>query len=375
MDLNQSISAQSEGNLPNRPNLEGIPVIVQQYIDALETEIAALRSAAKSSTSRGSRNDTPAEPSEPPTTMQVISISRSGLAKRTPRHLYIRQRRGGMGVFDLESTDDDPPAHLIVADESQHLVVITTEARAFRIPVNSILQTDVRGRGHSILESFPLKEGESLSVIFAADQGAAQGISGSYVVLVSERGQVRRIASHYFGDNLQSGTVLYNVAEGGSPAAACWSTGDQELFLITRGGQAIRFAEKQVPVRGCLGMRVDPNDQIVGAAAVDANGGVFIATDEGKGTVRLMSGFTANKAPGSGGKVGIKSDVVTGVSAVSMDDDIFLISRLGKIIRFQTNEIPAKEGVVQGVNCMALRADDCTGLTTSVVAAASPSEA
>ena len=178
---------------------------------------------------------------------------------------------------------------------------------------------------------------------------------------------MRRIANHYFGDNLQPGTVLYNVSEGGAPSAACWSTGDQELFLITRAGQAIRFAEKQVPVRGCLGMRVDPSDQIVGAAAVSADGGVFIATDEGKGTVRLMAGFSANKSPGAGGKVGIKSDVVTGATAVNLDDDIFMISRLGKIIRFQADEIPAKEGVVQGVNCMSLRADECTGITASII--------
>lgn len=374
MEHSQTSPAHQPSDASGRPDLTGVPITVVQYIDHLEEEIAALRNAAQSSRSRGPRNDAPAEPSEPPTTMQVISISQTGLAKRTPRHLYIRQRRGGMGVFDLEGNEDDPPAHLVVADESQSLVVITNEARAFRIPVSSIDKTDVRGRGSSILSSFPLKEGESLAVILAADQGQTKGISGSHVVLVSERGQVRRIASHYFGDNLQPGTVLYNVSEGGAPAAACWSTGDQELFLITRAGQAIRFAEKQVPVRGCLGMRVDPSDRIVGAAAVNIDGGVFIATDEGKGTVRLMAGFTANKSPGAGGKVGIKSDVVTGATAVGIDDDIFMISRLGKIIRFQANEIPAKEGVVQGVNCMSLRADECTGISASIIASVRTAE-
>lgn len=357
----------TEQTAANRPNLAGLPPTVISYIEQLEQELAEFRSQPSGRSSRTARNESPQEPSEPPTSMQIITISADGMAKRTARHHYFRQRRSGMGVFDLESPEGDPPAHLVTGDEAQDLVVITSEARAFRVPVKSIVETEVRGRGESILKEFPLKEGESLSIVFAADQGATKGISGSYVILVSERGQVRRIASHYFGESLQPGTVLYNVSEGGSPAAACWSSGDQELFLITRGGQAIRFAEKQVPVRGCLGMRVDPHDQIIGVAATHADGGVFIATDEGKGTIRLMAGFSANKSPGAGGKVGIKSDAVIGATAVNTDDDVFLISRLGKIIRFQANEIPAKEGVVQGVNCMALRADECTDILTTRV--------
>lgn len=358
----------SQPTSAGRPNLAGLSADIVAYIEGLEREVADLRSqSSRRSTTRAARTETPVEPSEPPTSMQIITISQSGLAKRTARHLYVRQRRSGMGVFDLESPENDPPAHLITADEDQALVVITSEARVFRVPVKSIHSTEVRGRGESILKGFPLKEDESLSVVIATDQGATKGISGSYVVLVSERGQVRRIASHYFGTALQPGTVLYNVAEGGSPAAACWSSGDQDLFLITRGGQAIRFAEKQVPVRGCLGMRVDPDDRIIGAAAVHEDGGVFIATDEGKGTIRLMAGFSPNKSPGAGGKVGIKSDAVIGATAVDTDDDVFLISRLGKIIRFQANEIPAKEGVVQGVNCMALRSDECMNILATQV--------
>lgn len=348
----------------NRPNLEDIPAEVVTYIESLERQLS------ESTTRRSGRPGSRAEmldPSEPPTTIQVISISQQGLAKRTPRHLYLRQRRGGMGVFDLESPENDPPAHLIIADESDHLVFVTSEARAFRAAVKKIVETEVRGRGQSVLNSFPLKEGERLALVFAANAGRTHGIEGSHIVLLSQRGQVRRIASHYVGESLQPGTVLYNIAEGGPPAAACWSTGGQELFLITRRGQAIRFAEKQVPVRGCLGMRVDPGDEIAGVAATPAEGGVLLVTEDGKGTIRLMPGFSANKSPGGGGKVGIKSDHVIGASAVSSNEDIFIISRLGKVIRFQASEIPAKEGVVQGVNCMSLRADECTALATSIL--------
>ncbi|MCB0158403.1 MAG: hypothetical protein KDD83_09765, partial [Caldilineaceae bacterium] len=97
----------------------------------------------------------------------------------------------------------------------------------------------------------------------------------------------------------------------------------------------------------------------------------FLLTDDGKGTIRLMAGFSANKSPGSGGKVAVKADAVVGIAPVSMDElartDLFAISKLSKIIRFQAEEVPPKEGVVQGVNCMNLRADTCTALAVATV--------
>ncbi len=192
------------------------------------------------------------------------------------------------------------------------------------------------------------------------------GQPNAYLALVTTRGQVRRIGSQYLGKNLQAGTVLYNIAEGGAPAAWCWTTGNDDLLIATRTGQGIRFAERLAPIRGCLGLRVDPSDVVVGVGAADADqGGVFLATDEGKGTIRRFAGFSANKAPGAGGKVVMKADVLLGAQAVREQDDLFMLSRLGKIIRFAAVEIPAKEGVVQGVNCMALRADECVALLVS----------
>ena len=351
-------------DLMDRPDLSDIRGDVIAYIESLERALAELQS-----TGRASRAESPLEPSEPPTTMNVISISASGLAKRTPRHLYGRQRRGGMGIFDLDSGEDDAPAFLAVADESAGLILITNQGRAMRTDVRAIAETDIRGRGESLLENFPLRDGEKLAVVIA-DEG------GSYLIMVSERGQVRRIGSQYLGKNLQPGTMLYNTSEGGAPAAACWTSGNSELVIGTRQGKGIRFAERQVPVRGCLGLRVDPGDHVVGVAATTEEGGVFLVTDDGKGTIRLANGFSANKAPGSGGKVLMKTEALIGVMAVdepaiNPPNDVFVISQLGKIIRFQAAEVPAKEGVVQGVNCMNLRSDTCTAFTVSPPGAAS----
>lgn len=340
-----------------RPDLSGVSPEIQAYITALETELAILSEQR----GEGGRNEAPLEPSEPPTTINVITITVGGLAKRTPRHFYTRQRRGGMGVFDLDAPESDPSAFLVMADISASLILLTNQGRVFRLAVADVVEREVRGRGEPLLGRFPMRADERLAIA-TPDHTA----SGAFLVLVTERGQVRRIARQYLGASLQPGAVLLDPREGGAPAAACWSSGVDELFIVTHNGQAIRFAERLVPVRGCLGMRVEPGDRVVGVVATPAEGKVFLLGRDGKGTIRLMSGFTANKSPGAGGKVAMKTDALLGAVAADEQSDLFAISRLGKIIRFQASEVPPKEGVVQGVNCMSLRADECVAVATTL---------
>jgi DNA gyrase subunit A len=265
-----------------------------------------------------------------------------------------------MGIFDLETPENDPPAFLTIADESQNLLLITNHARAFRVPVNSLPESPVRSRGQLLTERLPLRPDERVAIILPSQ-------ASGYIALVTERGHVRRLRHHYLGDNLRPGTLLFEVQELGAPAAACWTPGEADLFIATLQGKAIRFAEQRVPHSGCLGIRLDRDDTVVAIAPVQEESNVFLLGNDGKGALRLMAGFAANKAPGAGGKAAFKTERLVGAVAVGESDDLFIISRLGKIIRFQAGEIPAKEGVVQGVNCMALRADETAALAAGKV--------
>lgn len=339
----------------DRPDLSQLDPAVQAYIEALEAELERLRQAEQADEPRITA---PLEPSEPPTTLNIITVSVSGQAKRTPRHLYFRQRRGGMGIFDLETPESDPPAFLASADESHNLLLITNYARAFRVPINNLPESPVRSRGQLLTEGLPFRPDERLAIVLPSQPTG-------YMALITERGHVRRLRHHYLGDNLRPGALLFEVQELGAPAAACWTPGEVELFIATRQGKAIRFAEQRVPHSGCLGIRLDRDDTVVAVAPVEETSSVFLLGADGKGTLRQMAGFAANKAPGSGGKVALKTDHLIGAVTATDNDDLFAISRLGKIIRFQAVEVPAKEGVVQGVNCMSLRADEVVALVGS----------
>lgn len=338
----------------DRPDLSQVAPEVRAYIDMLETELARLRD--KSSQPRPT--ESPLETGEPPTSLNVVTISAGGLAKRTPRHLYTRQRRGGMGIFDLELSERDRPAHLAIADESQDLLIVTDQARAFRLPLRALPESPVRSRGQRIQDLLSFGEDEKIAVaIVHQDHG--------YLALVTERGYVRRLRYHFFGDKMTAGATLYDPREFGRPAAACWSDGESELFIATRQGRAIRFDEQKIPTRGGPGIRLDDGDQIAAVTAVKPDSGVFLLGADGKGIIRLMFGFNPNKAPGSSGKTALKSGQLVGALAVDQADDLFIISGLSKIIRFPAAEVSTTEGVVQGVSCMALRSDETVAVTRS----------
>lgn len=337
-----------------RPDLSQLDPAVRAYIEQLETQLASLRREA----SQSEEGAPPLEVTEPPTTFNVISLSAGGWAKRTPRHLYDRQRRGGMGIFDLDTSKDDPPAILTIADLDQTLVLVTTLARAFRVPVAELAEAPIRSKGQSVTAKLDLLPHERLALALP-DQ--AKG----YLALVSQSGHVRCLRHHYLGDNLRPGANLYNLREFGPPVAACWTSGEDDLLIATRQGRAIRFAEKSVPLPGCLGIRMERSDAVVAIAAVNESSSVFLVCADGKGALRLMSGFAPNKSPGGGGKTVMRTETLVGAVAVEQDDDLFVISRLSKIIRFRAVEVPAKEDAVQGVNCIALRADEVVAVMPS----------
>lgn len=349
-----------------RPDLTNIDPNIREYIETLEAELERLRGKQKRSVLHISSEESEAtetlpeiaEPTEPPTTINVITATASAIAKRTPRHLYTRQRRGGMGIFDIETSLEEPPAILAIADQQQGILLFTNLGRAFRLQASMLRETPVRDRGENIFKKPSLQQDENLVAILPEQ---AQG----YVALSSQTGMVRLLRHHVFGEYMKPGMALYDYRTFGPLASACWTPGDSDLFIATRQGRAIRFSEKLVSPQGTQGVRLSNDDVVIGITSVYPDSSVFLLSADGKGTIRLIEGFAANKSPGAGGKVAINTDHLICALAVDQEQDIFIISKLCKIIRFPASDIPTKDGVVQGVICMSLRADEPVAVALS----------
>ena len=337
--------------LPERPETGALPAPVRAYIAALEAELARLRPDAGA-------ERIPVSVAEAAGPAQLISISKAGFAKRTPRHLYGRQRRSGMGIFDLELRGSDVPEVLALAGDDQHLLLVTSRGRAHRLTVNVLPATPVRGRGHPLAELIPLQAEENICCALVVPESG-------YVAFVSVEGYVRTLPAHLLGDQLRPDFEVLDVMLYGAPAAACIVEGGVDVLVATSGGRAIRFASKLIGALGVQSIRLENREQVVGLAAVTNESQLFLLGADGHGSVRPMNNFASNKAPGAGGKLLLKTARLVSVACVHADGDLFVISRLCKLIRFAAAEVPASNGVVQGVDCMALRADETVALAAS----------
>lgn len=347
-----------------RPDLSNIRTDVLAYIEALEARIAILegkrtRAAAIREEEPEIRHDV-ALPEEAPTSESIICLSANGRIKRTLRHLYGRQHRSGMGVFDLDVDLPDYPVALQPSAESANLLLFTSLARVFRLPAAKVEAGQVRDRGEDLSIHFPLQEGEKFVAVLP---DRASG----YIALASQRGRIRILRHHLFGEHMRPGTAMYRVEEFGPLASVCWTPGNADLLLVSRRGMGIRFSEKLVNPQGEAGIKLAEGDSLVAVLSVEEESSVFMVGADGRGTVRKMSSFAPNKSTGGSGKIAMRSDQIAGALTIEPGDDIFLTSRLSKMIRFPVNEVPETEGVVQGVVCMQLRADDVVALSTSHV--------
>lgn len=339
-----------------RPDISAIPEEIRAYIEYLETQVTrqtpqkAAR-LADPAEEEPALPEIPLEPTEPPTSINLLTLHAQTL-RRTPRHLYQRQRRSGMGTLDLPESGSNAPIFLATADESQKVLLFTSAGRAFHWQLNRLPAAELRASGENIGARLGLQPNEHLVAALPA-------ITQGYVILASANGMVRRLRHHLFGDYMKPGTSMVDSKEFNTLIGACVSSGEDDLLLVSQQGLAIRFEEKLVAPNGSCGLRLKDDDALVSVCAVREESGVFLLSADGRGTIRQMSGFAANKAPGAGGKIAIKTEKLAAACTINEGDDLFLITRSGKLIRFKAAEIPAKEGVVQGVVCMSLRADEC----------------
>jgi DNA gyrase subunit A len=339
-----------------RPDLSKVDPEIRAYIDYLESRlkvVPASRRVEKTTQAEDApiKPDEPPQPAEGPTTINILTASWSGFAKRTHRHLYNRQHRGGMGIFDLDFDDDDHPVNLSAIEDNQNLLLFTSRARVYRQNFNRVPETAIRSKGDYLFDRLPLESDERLVAILPER-------SNGYVALVSASGRLRVLRHHLFGEHMKPGTAMYPYNDFGPLATACWTNGDGELLVVSKHGIGIRFSEKLIPPQGDWAIKLGADDAVTGLAPVYEDSDVFVIGADGRGTMRSMNSFAPNKSMGGSGKQLFKNSHVVSLLPVSLNDDLFIISMLGKLIRFRCDEVPSSEGVVQGVICMSLRGDE-----------------
>ena len=316
----------------------------------------------------------------------MLVFTQGGYVKRTNPNEYKVQKRGGVGVVDIATKEEDAVTHFLVASAHSDLLFFTDFGKVYQLKMYEIPEGKRATKGKSIMNFLQLAGDEKVTSILAVPKGAA--LDASSVVFVTEQGAAKRVAARSFADVRRSGIIAINLkkaktAKGGSPDAAAASRGDKlvsahlavegdTVSIVTAKGQSIRFEAEDVremgrTAGGVRGMSVKKGDRVVSAevifaAAKDAS--LLVIMSKGYGKRTKMSEYKIQGRGGSGVKTAAvtpKTGEIIGAKVVVgnlAEEELAVISKKGQVIRTSVAEISVLGRATQGVRIMRLYPGD-----------------
>jgi DNA gyrase subunit A len=293
----------------------------------------------------------------------VIAITRSGYIKRLPVTTYREQRRGGVGVMGMDLKDEDYIEHLFVASTHDYILFFSTKGKVYRLKVHELPLGARQSKGRAIVNLLPFTQDEQVkTVIRTRDFSEAK-----YLVLATRKGIVKKTEFAQYNTPLKSeGIIAVNLREGDELVDAFLTHGEDDVLLVSRKGQAIRFANGAVRpmgrvTGGVIGMKLRSEDEVIAAMIADDTADLLVVTENGYGKRTRMSEYP-RKGRGGMGVQTVKLTEARGKLAGAMPVregyQVMLISTSGQVIRMPTEGIRRAGRATQGVIVMRLRDKD-----------------
>ncbi len=293
----------------------------------------------------------------------VVAITRSGYVKRLPVTTYREQRRGGIGVMGMDLKDDDYIEHLVVASTHDYLLFFTSVGKIYRLKVHELPLGSRQSKGRAMVNLLPLRQGESVRTLIATREFE----EAKYLVLATKKGIVKKTLFKEYNTPLKAdGIIAIKLREDDELVAVLHSDGDDDILMVSRKGQAIRFNEKQArpmgrATGGVIGMKLRTNDDVIAASLARNNHDLLVVTENGYGKRTRMDEYPLK---GRGG-LGVKTVQLTeargqlaGALVVRSGYAVMLMSTGGTVIRMSVDEIKQLGRSTQGVIVMRLRGDE-----------------
>ncbi len=292
----------------------------------------------------------------------MVMVTHAGYVKRNPVTLYRSQMRRGKGVTGIIAKEDDFVEHLFVASTHDYILVFTDKGKVYWLKVYEIPEAGRQARGKAIVNLIQIESGESVSAILPVHEFE----TGKYIVMATKRGIVKKTELTEYSNPRSNGIIALNINEGDSLVSVALTDGQQDIFLSTHNGKAIRFSESEVramgrTATGVRGISLSKHDYVIGMDIVHNEFTILTVTEKGYGK---RSSVEQYRPQGRGGKglINIKCTPkrgnVIGMLQVSDLDDIMMITVSGKIIRMGVANISVIGRNTQGVALQWLDDDD-----------------
>ncbi|MEA3511616.1 MAG: DNA gyrase subunit A [Actinomycetota bacterium] len=290
----------------------------------------------------------------------VVTVSAAGYIKSVIAATYRTQGRGGRGVRGAALREDDVIEHVIHTTAHAYLLVFTNRGKVYRIRAHEIPRKDRNAKGVLVQSVMPMDPDEIIeSVIDTRDYETHQ-----YLVMFTKLGQVKKSKFSAY-DSRNQVLVAIKLQDGDEVVDVRATSGENDLLMFTRKGQGIRFAESDArPLgrasQGVRGIRLREGDEVVAATTAEEGGEILLLTSGGYGKRTKMELF---RRQGRGG-MGVKAMKLTKVRGnliaarvVSPEDEVFMISSDGIVIRQAVSDISRQRRESTGVRVVSLDGD------------------
>ena len=293
----------------------------------------------------------------------VIAITRSGYIKRLPVTAYREQRRGGVGVMGMDLKEDDYIEHLFVASTHDYILFFTSVGKVYRLKVHELPLGSRQSKGRAIVNLLPFRQDEKVRAVIQTREFK----EAEYLVFATKNGVVKKTRLADYNTPLKAdGIIAIKLREGDELVGVRHSTGKDDILIVSRKGQAIRFHEKQArpmgrPTSGVQGMRLRGDDEVIAIAIARDDMDLLVVTKHGYGKRTRIADYPVK---GRGG-LGVKTVQLTqargglvGAKTVRDGYQVMLISNEGTMIKIPVEDIRRMGRSTQGVIVMRLRGDE-----------------
>jgi DNA gyrase subunit A len=302
----------------------------------------------------------------------VIAITRSGYIKRLPVTAYREQKRGGIGVMGMDLKDEDYIEHLFVASTHDYILFFTSVGKVYRLKVHELPLGSRQSKGRAIVNLLPFRQGEAVRAVVQTRNFE----EAKYLLFATKNGVVKKTELGAYNTNLKAdGIIAIKMREGDELVGVRHSSGDDDVLMVSKLGQAIRFSEKDVrpmgrDASGVQGMRLRGDDEVISVAIAADDADLLVVTENGYGKRTRVSEYPKK---GRGG-MGVKTVQLTearghlaGARVVRDGYQVMLISTGGTVIRIPVEEIKRLGRSTQGVIVMRLREGELVSSLAPVV--------
>lgn len=285
----------------------------------------------------------------------VVTITRGGYVKRTRSDQYRSQHRGGKGIKGASLRGDDVVQHFFVTSTHSWILFFTNLGRVYRTKAYELMEAGRDAKGQHVANLLAFQPGETIAKVMELKSYQ----DAPYLILATKNGLVKKTVLSDYDTNRAAGVIAINLREGDELVSALLASAEDDLLLISRQGQSLRFTASDEALRpmgratsGVTGMKFREGDSLLSANVVTDDSYVFVVTAGGYAKRTQVDQYRVQGRGGLGIKVAKLADdrgELVGGLIVAEEDEVMVVMQSGKVVRTAVAEVPAKGRDTMGV--------------------------